>query len=134
MNIEEKEALFAEVYRVLKPGSSFGIYDVMRQNDGEMAYPVPWASGSATCALAEPARYRDALQAAGFEISSESDRCEFAMEFFEKLRQKTEASAGPPPLSLRTLMQDSTSEKVKNMVTNIANGWVTPFEIIAHKR
>jgi len=80
MNIEDKEALFAEVYRVLKPGSSFGVYDVMRQGAGEMIYPVPWASTSATCALATPERYEKSLRKAGFEVSEASSRGDFAVE------------------------------------------------------
>jgi ubiquinone/menaquinone biosynthesis C-methylase UbiE len=44
MNIEDKEKLASEVARVLRPGSVFGIYDVMRTGPGELAYPVPWAA------------------------------------------------------------------------------------------
>jgi ubiquinone/menaquinone biosynthesis C-methylase UbiE len=44
MNIEDKDGLFAEIYRVLRPGAAFGVYDVMRQKDGGLAYPVPWAA------------------------------------------------------------------------------------------
>ncbi|MFT5232823.1 MAG: ubiquinone/menaquinone biosynthesis C-methylase UbiE [Candidatus Krumholzibacteriia bacterium] len=134
MNIADKRALFAEVYRVLKPGSSFGVYDVMRQNTGEMSYPVPWASTSATCALATPEEYKESLQGAGFVISEESSRGDFALEFFDQLRQKTKAKGGPPPLSLHTLMQASTAEKIKNMVGNLTNGCIAPVEIIAQKK
>src|SRR5262249_10542157 len=42
MNIEDKETLASEVARVLRPGSVFGIYDVMRTGFGELAFPVPW--------------------------------------------------------------------------------------------
>jgi ubiquinone/menaquinone biosynthesis C-methylase UbiE len=44
MNIEDKEKLASEVARVLRPRSSFGIYDVMRTGPGDLAYRVPWAS------------------------------------------------------------------------------------------
>ena len=43
MNIEEKATLFAKVRRVLKPAGVFGIYDVMREGDGDLSFPVPWA-------------------------------------------------------------------------------------------
>ena len=35
MNISEKATLAAEVFRLLKPGGRFGIYDLMRAGDGE---------------------------------------------------------------------------------------------------
>lgn len=38
MNIGEKVALFTEVARVLRPGGYFGIYDIMRHQDGKLAY------------------------------------------------------------------------------------------------
>src|SRR5688572_29951544 len=42
MNIEDKPALFAGVRRVVKPGGTFALFDIMRTADGELSYPVPW--------------------------------------------------------------------------------------------
>jgi len=133
MNIEDKSSLFSEIYRVLKPGASFGIYDVMRQNDGELSYPVPWATESSTSKLSTPTQYKQALSDAGFDVSKENDRREFALDFFKQLRAKTEANGAPPPLGLHTLMQESTAVKIKNMIDNIVNGYISPIEIIAKK-
>ncbi|RKZ43340.1 MAG: SAM-dependent methyltransferase, partial [Gammaproteobacteria bacterium] len=41
MNIDDKAELFKEIYRVLRPGASFGVYDVMRNKAGELIFPVP---------------------------------------------------------------------------------------------
>jgi SAM-dependent methyltransferase len=133
MNIEDKVQLFAEIYRVLRPGSSFGIYDVMRIKDGELTYPVPWATDHSNSRLATPDQYKHALLDAGFEVSNEDNRREFALDFFKKLRAKTEASGGPPPLGLHILMKESAALKIKNMIDNIAAGHIAPVEIIAKK-
>lgn len=133
MNIEDKVALFSEIYRVLKPGASFGVYDIMLQKDGELAYPVPWATDNSTSKLATPDQYKDALNGAGFEVKQEDSRRDFALAFFKQLRAKTEANGGPPPLGLHVLMQNSTAGKMKNMVGNIVNGYIAPIEIIAQK-
>lgn len=133
MNIEDKARLFAEIYRVLRPGASFGVYDVMRNKDGDLAFPVPWAAEKSTSALATPEQYRQALVEAGFEVFKENNRRDFAMDFFKALRAKTEASGGPPPLGLHTLMQESTAVKVKNMIENISADYIAPVEIIARK-
>ena len=133
MNIEEKARLFTEVYRVLRPGSAFGIYDIMRIKDGELTYPVPWATESSTSRLATPKQYKQALGDAGFVVSKENNRREFALDFFKELRAKTEASGGPPPLGLHTLMKESTAVKIKNMIENITEGYIAPVEIIAKK-
>ena len=134
MNIEDKASLFTEIFRVLKPESSFGVYDIMRQKDGELIYPVPWATESNTSKLSTPDQYKQALIDAGFEVSKENNRRDFALKFFKQLRAKTEANGGPPPLGLHTLMQESTADKIKNMIDNIINGYIAPVEIIAQKR
>lgn len=133
MNIEEKHTLFREIFRVLKPGATFGVYDVMRNQEGELAYPVPWAAESATSYLATPEEYKQALSEAGFEVTTENNRREFALDSFEKMRANAADADGPPPLGLHTLMQESTAAKVKNMVANLAAGLIAPVEIIAHK-
>ena len=61
MNIEDKEKLAVEVARVLRPGSIFGIYDVMRTGPGDLTFPVPWATTADQSAVAEPERYKKAL-------------------------------------------------------------------------
>jgi NADPH:quinone reductase-like Zn-dependent oxidoreductase len=61
MNIVDKDKLALEVARVLRPGSLFGIYDVMQTGPGELAYPVPWATTPDLSAVAKPERYKEAL-------------------------------------------------------------------------
>ena len=133
MNIEDKVQLFKEVYRVLRPGAVFGVYDVMLDKGGELSYPVPWATDKSTSHLAAPVHYKDALVNAGFEIVKENDCREFALDFFKQLREKTEANGGPPPLGLHILMQESTTDKIKNMIYNIAEGYISPVEVIVKK-
>ncbi|WOH38016.1 methyltransferase domain-containing protein [Thalassotalea fonticola] len=133
MNIEDKVSLFKQIYNVLKPGTSFGVYDIMRQKDGELTYPVPWATTNSTSKLATPEQYQKALTDAGFSIKTINNRHEFAIQFFQQLKAKIEADGGPPPLGLHTLMQQSAAGKVKNMIENIGNNLIAPVEIIAEK-
>jgi len=51
MNIANKARLFAEVYRLIKPGAFFGVYDVMQTSDEPLTYPVPWSSVPGTSVL-----------------------------------------------------------------------------------
>jgi len=134
MNIADKSGLFAEISRILKPGGVFGVYDIMRQSDDPLTYPVPWATVADTSALATPQEYQDALTGAGFEITHVRDRREFAADFFAALRKRTEAAEGPPPLGLHIVMGDNAAIKVRNMVENVAAGRVSPVEIIARKK
>jgi SAM-dependent methyltransferase len=133
MNIENKALLFSELYRVLRPGTSIGVYDVMRINDGELAYPVPWATADSTSYLSTPEQYKQEMNNAGFIVTTEKNRGDFALGFFKELRAKTEANGGPPPLGLHTLMGEGTMVKIQNMIANIAAGYTAPVEIIAQK-
>jgi SAM-dependent methyltransferase len=133
MNIPDKAKLCSEVSRVLRPGALFGIYDIMRIGEGELTYPVPWATTAATSAVAEPGQYRAALLAAGFEVTAERNRRDFALAFFEQLRARTAAVGGPPPLGLHILMGKNAPDKIQNMMQNISNGRIAPVELIARK-
>lgn len=134
MNIDDKNLLFKEIFRVLRKGAGFGIYDVMRIEEGELTFPVPWATDKSMSKLATPNQYVEALVSAGFEVFEENNRRDFALEFFRKLREKIEASGGPPPLGLHTLMKESTPIKINNMIENIKASYIAPVEIIAHKK
>lgn len=133
MNIEDKDKLAAEVARVLRPGGAFGIYDVMRIGPGDLAYPVPWAATADLSAVSEPDRYKKALERAGFAVTAERDRRDFALAFFANVRARTAAAGGPPPLGLHVLMGKTTPEKVQNMIDNISKGRIAPVELIARK-
>lgn len=133
MNIDNKTKLFGEVYRVLRPGSFFGVYDVMQVSKGELTYPVPWATESNTSSLGTPDQYKQILIQSKFKVLKENIRIDFALDFFNSLRQKSNSKEGPAPLGLHILMQESTKIKVENMVNNIQNGLVAPVEIIVQK-
>ncbi len=134
MNIPAKAELFTEVARVLRPGATFGVYDVMQTADGDLTFPVPWATTPDTSALASPDEYRTALQVAGFDIMAERNRRDFALAFFADMRAKAAAAEGPPPLGLHILFGEDRAEKMKNMVENISAGRIAPVEMIAIRK
>ncbi|MCX7168705.1 MAG: class I SAM-dependent methyltransferase [Proteobacteria bacterium] len=129
MNIEDKSRLFREVRRVLCPAGVFGIYDAMRSAQGELSYPVPWASGAETSFVADSATYRRLLLAEGFEVLQERDRRDFALETFKQMRAIA-ASKGASPLGLHIVMGASAATKVRNMIANVTSGLITPTELI----
>jgi ubiquinone/menaquinone biosynthesis C-methylase UbiE len=130
MNIADKTKVFAEVRRVLRPGSVFGIYDVMRENSGEFIYPVPWSTAPETNFIDTAASYKQSLAAAGFIVDRERSRRDFAIEFFRQLRERV-AQSGPSPLGLQILMGATTPQKIANMTALLDRGVIAPTEIIS---
>ena len=133
MNIPDKASLAMEVWRVLRPGGVFGIYDIMEVGGDQLKYPVPWATVAKASSLASPANYKHSLMAAGFQIVSEQDRREFALDFFERLKANSALADGPPPLGLHILMGKEAPTKVQNMIENVSRNRVAPIELIARK-
>lgn len=96
MNIGDKARIASEAARVLRPGGVFGIYDVMRVGEGDLAYPVPWAGGPEHCAISAPRDYRAALAATGLTEVSEHDQTGFARDFFARVGASQAGAGGPP--------------------------------------
>ncbi len=130
MNIADKAALFAGVHRVLRPGGTFAIYDVMRTGDAAFAFPLPWAATEATSFVATPDAYRTALAAAGFTVLAERARADFALEFFRAMQARL-AAQGRSPLGLHILFGEDAAQKSANMIRNLEHGLIAPTEMIA---
>jgi ubiquinone/menaquinone biosynthesis C-methylase UbiE len=133
MNIADKVTLFGEIHRVLKPGGTFAIYDVMRCNEAIFSYPVPWASSEETNFIETPATHRALLTAEGFEVLKERNRTDFAMDFFRALRARTVQAGGAPALGLQIVMGATASEKVSNMISLVERGTVAPVVMICRR-
>ena len=133
MNIANKQALALELHRILKPGGRLGIYDIMRVGDGDVSFPVPWATTPEESDVSSPDEYKAALEAAGLRVVAERNRGEFALEFFSRLQAKTGSTGGPPPLGLHILMGDTAQEKIKNMIDNVSQNRIAPVELVAER-
>jgi ubiquinone/menaquinone biosynthesis C-methylase UbiE len=119
MNISDKHALYAEAFRVLRPGGRFVVYDVLQGEGGDVHYPVPWANESSTSFLATPEQMRDLLAAAGLQVLSEVDSSDESLVWFQQLRDRIQRD-GPPPVTFATFLGDAFGHMAANQVANLA--------------
>ncbi|MGN6503770.1 MAG: class I SAM-dependent methyltransferase, partial [Pseudolysinimonas sp.] len=119
MNISDKPALYAEAFRILKPGGMFVVYDVLQGEGGDVHYPVPWADDSALSFLATPDEMPDLLTGAGFELVSQVDSTAESLAWFHQVRAGIERN-GPPPVTFATFLGGAFGEMVANQVANLA--------------
>ena len=130
MNIANKPGLFREVRRVLKAGGVFGIYDQMRVGEGDLTFPVPWASRPSENFAETPEAYRRHLTEAGFTIFWERSCAEEAVASFNQ--QTSEGgSSGLPPLGVHVTMGKDADRKMAGHRRNLAAGLVAPYELVA---
>lgn len=130
MNIGDKRKLFAEIARVLRPGSMLVIFDFMRVGPEEFSFPVPWAGGPAESTVASVEEYRAALAAAGFNVTAERSRREFALEFLERMRKRA-AESGATALGPQLLMGADGPLKMRNVAESMQRHILVPVELYA---
>lgn len=133
MNIADKTELFDVIGGVLRPGAGLAIYDLMKIDRGDLAYPMPWATTSASSFVETQASYEASLVSAGFELVSVADRSEVAAAFLEATRAQQASADGPPPLGLHLAMGPDIGTKVANLTAALEAQIVAPIEIVARR-
>lgn len=114
MNVEDRDALYAEVGRVLAPGGGFATYDLVRR-EADVVYPLPWARDASTSFLLSEVETRAALEKAGFRAILWRDDTQAALEWF------TAAMAGSSPgrLNLGLVMGPDFRDMTANLARNL---------------
>src|SRR5262249_24485883 len=120
----------AEIHRVLRPGSLFAVYDIMRRSDSPLPYPMPWAQTEATSFVETPETYRQLLKSNGFAVEVEHDRRNFVLDLARDMRAKMQTE-GPPPLGLHVIIGPAARPRMDNVFRALEEGLIAPVEIIA---
>lgn len=80
MNIADRDSLYRELHRVLKPGGKLVFYDpVAADGHPAVTYPVPWAQSHESSTLLTVDETRAALELAGFIVTSIEDATDLAL-------------------------------------------------------
>lgn len=132
MNIPDKPRLYKEMYRVLKPGGTLAVYDVLAGPTGPVLFPVPWARTPDTSFLVQPGELRRLLEDAGFTISDWSDTTEVARAWFVALAEKIRKE-GFPPLGFHVLMGADFQAMAQNQGRNLQEGRIVLGQVVARK-
>lgn len=120
MNIPDKSAMYREAHRVLRPGGTFVVYDVLQGEGGDVVYPVPWAREPSISHLATTEQMRHLLVEAGFELIAEHDSSDRSLEWFKAMAARL-ASGNGPSVTFGVFLGDDFPAMARNQVTNLAD-------------
>ena len=132
MNIADKPRLYREMHRVLKPGGTLAIYDILAGPAGPVLFPVPWARTPETSFLVSPEELRKLVQEAGFQVAEWSDTTDAARAWFVAVAEKIRKE-GLPPLGFHLLVGAEFAAMAQNQRLNLEQGRIALAQVIARK-
>lgn len=98
LNVAEKERLYREIHRVLRPGGWFAMQEVMAGPVQPIHFPVPWAGDAGISFLRPPEEIRALLAEVGFRELEWADEREAALAALQALAAGA-TGTGPLPLA-----------------------------------
>jgi len=132
MNISNRPALYQEMYRVLKPGGTLAIYDILAGPSGPVLFPVPWARSPETSFVVSPEDLRTLLEETGFRIADWADTTDLARAWFVALAEKIRKE-GLPALGFHVLLGPDFKEMAQNQRRNLEEGRIVLAQVVAQK-
>jgi len=133
MNIEDKDRLYAELRRVLRPGGRLALHEIMTGRRIPVRFPVTWATDQAFSFLRPPAAIRDLLFATGFAECTWEDVTDSTLAVI--MEAKSSASpVAPSPLGLHLLLGDACGAMQHNLVCNLLERRVAVVRGVVERR
>lgn len=132
MNIADKDRLYSEIFRVLRPGGRFAVYDVTAGDVGEVIFPVPWSAGADTSFLLSPDAMRTKLEHAGFRTVCWADRSRDGVDWFDA-RNARQANPASTSLGQHIPMGAEFGTMIRNLDRNLREGRVRLTEAVLER-
>jgi SAM-dependent methyltransferase len=123
MNIADKQKLYAEVCRVLKPGGRFAFQEMAAgKEDATFYYPLPWATDPADNLLITIEAMHAVLGDCGLTAEIFEDASDMILNSPPPVKSASSASATPQAQLGLSVFVDNLSEKAKNARRSLQEG------------
>jgi ubiquinone/menaquinone biosynthesis C-methylase UbiE len=132
MNIADRDRLYAEMHRVLRPAGRLALQEMAAGAGGEPFFPTPWASNKSISFLLTPQSTRAALERIGFRVVAWQDTTEEALQQ-QMARAKAIETESLPPLGLHILIGEAFPTVTKNMLRNLQEEMLKLFNAVLER-
>jgi SAM-dependent methyltransferase len=120
MNIANKERLYAEIHRVLRPGGHLALHEIMAGPVAPIHFPVPWARGPEINFLRPPEEVRALITGIGFDETAWVNETASALRWFRERLAAAEAASGElPPLGPHLVLGADLGQMFRNQARNL---------------
>lgn len=131
MNIADKARLYAEIYRILRPGGRLALHEIMAGPNSPIHFPVPWAREPSISHLQPPETVRSLISATGLTELTWVDETSSATDWF---RQRPPATPhGDPRLGLHLLLGPDFTDMFRNQVLNLSENRIAVIQAVFEK-
>ena len=134
MNIGDKNAAFAEFFRVLKPGGLMVVHEIVRGAKDNVHLPVPWADKPSISLLETWETLQGVIQTNGFICEHAKDQTDQAKEWWHRVKAAMERAGGTPRLlGPHIIFGDNVKFFTTNMIANLEEDRIRMVEAVYKK-
>ena len=128
MNIADKERLYAEIWRILRPGGRLAMHEILAGEVSPIHLPVPWARDPDLSQLRPPEEVRTLLKDTGFKELAWIDETTSALRWQQK--RLAAAPTAPPPLGIHLVFGNDSGEMLHNQLRNLREGRISIVQAV----
>jgi MPBQ/MSBQ methyltransferase len=131
MNIADRDRLYREMRRVLKPSGRLALQEVAAGPGGPPHFPVQWAREPSISFLLTPEATRTKLETAGFRVLIWQDTTEATLVSAQA--RARDANGEPPPLGTHLILAADWQAMARNSALNLQEDRTRLFNAVLER-